>query len=675
MARNLWSRSAVSLPSGLLERPLRFLASHRVLRFLAITLWYLAVVTVSYVGAFLLRFDGEITNDSLRIIRETLPVLLVLRVGAFLYFDMYSGLLHYVSVEDVWRALRAVALSSAAFVLAVFVLKPGFHGFPRSVFLIEMMLAVGVIASHRMLLRSLRERSEKAFRRTSHAAAGRAEGDSEVSKVLLVGALTEANNLLRDVDFAGIGEGRILGIVNESPLFVGRKLRGAPVLGVTGDLRRLVAEHRPDEVLVLPPYTTPRALRDIVEACKADHDQACRFRMIPSLEEIAEGRISVSAIRSVQIEDLLGRQPVRLDRTEVAESLRGRSVMVTGAGGSIGSELCRQIAHYRPARIVLYELNEYNLYTIERNLLKAFPGMEAVPVAGDVCDERKLARAVRACGVEIVYHAAAYKHVPLMERNVAACVRANVLGTACAARVAEQASVREFVYVSSDKAVRPTSIMGCSKRLAERVIQERPPTETKFVAVRFGNVLDSSGSVIPLFRQQIKEGGPVTVTHPEITRFFMSIPEAVDLVLQAGVVGRNREIMVLEMGEPIKIHDLARRLIEFSGLRPGRDIEIVFTGLRPGEKLYEELMTHSSDVVRTEHEKIWVLRPGNGSPLPHGAAEPVDPGPLLDAVREEDEHRIRSLIRRWVPECSIAGEHAADPAESPASSTGGVFLS
>jgi len=655
MTKNSQATPGLSLVRLIIQKVLSMLAGHKVTRFLTITLWYLIVVTASYLGAFLLRFDAEIPQQTFRVMLHTLPVLLVLRIIAFYYFDLYSGLLYYVSVEDVWRAMKAVAVSSAAFILVVFVMMPGFEGYPRSIFLIEMMLSVGILSSHRMALRSLRERSEKAVKRSTGIS-----NNNGSQKILVVGALNEANNLLRDVDFNNNGGDRILGIVNENPLFVGKKLRNTPILGVTEDLQEIVIRNRPDEILVLPPYTSPHALRGIVDTCKIDDDYPCNFKMVPSLVDIAEGKISVSMIRKVQIEDLLGREPVNMDRTEVEAFIRGRSVMITGAGGSIGSELCRQIAHYRPARIVLYELNEYNLYKIERDLLKTFPHIEAVPVAGDVCDERKLARVVIKFGVEIIYHAAAYKHVPLMEQNVAACVRTNVIGTECVARVAETTPVKKFVFISSDKAVRPTSIMGCSKRLAERVIQERPSTETKFVAVRFGNVLDSSGSVIPLFRQQIKEGGPLTVTHPEITRFFMSIPEAVDLVLQAAMVGKNREVMVLEMGEPIKIHDLALRLIEFSGLRPGKDIGIEFSGLRPGEKLYEELMTHSNDVVRTEHDKIWVLRSGNGSGGPEtNVGNPVDVVPLLQAAQEEDDDRIRELIRLWVPESRIrdAGEN------------------
>jgi FlaA1/EpsC-like NDP-sugar epimerase len=647
-----------------IQKVLRFLASHRGLRFLTITLWYVAVVSIAYMSAFLLRFDSSIPNDAYRIMLQTLPILLVFRIAAFKYFDLYSGLIHYVSVEDVWRSIQAVAVSSAGFLLVVFVFRPGFHGYPRSIFVIEMMISIGILCSHRMALRALRERSEKAFKR-SECDCNEGNGSR---RILLVGALNEADNLLRDVDFNGNGSGRILGIVNENPLFIGKKLRNAPILGVTNDLRDIVALNRPDEILILPPYTSPHALRGIVESCKIDDDYACNFKMVPSLFDIAEGKISVSMIRKVQIEDLLGRTPVNMDRTEVEAFVKGRSVMITGAGGSIGSELCRQIAHYRPSRIVLYERNEYNLYRIERNMLKAFPGLETVPVAGDVCDERKLGRVVQGYDVEIIYHAAAYKHVPLMEQNVSACMHTNVIGTECAARVAERFSVKKFVLISSDKAVRPTSIMGSSKRLAERVIRERPASSTKFVAVRFGNVLDSSGSVIPLFKQQIQEGGPLTVTHPEITRYFMSIPEAVDLVLQAAVVGKNREVMVLEMGEPIRIHDLALRLVELSGLRPGKDIRIEFSGLRPGEKLYEELLTRNDDVVRTEHDKIWVLCSANGNgSRTHEPLEPVDVLRLQMAIHEDSETKIKDLIRRWVPDCLIRDADSGPlplPAES-----------
>ena len=642
-ARNRFRLLAAKFPvaSQVAERALALIGGQPVLRATVITLWYMGVVSFANCGAFVLRFDGQIPFQMRETLVRTLPILLLVRIITFQRFGLYSGLLGYVSVEDVWRAMKAVAISTLMFMVIIYLVQDGFHGYPRSVFVVDTMLTLGILAGHRMFLRGLRES------RRNGTGSRSARERSNRQKILVVGDLDAADSLLRALGSKQNGNGAILGIVHDDPLAKGKRLRGIQVLGSFADLPELVRVKKPTDIFILPPYTGPKSLREIVESCPSGGSTNLRFQMVPSLTDIAEGKTTVSMIRKVEIEDLLGRPPVKMDRTEVRAFLQAKAVMVTGAGGSIGSELCRQIGNYRPSRLVLHELNEFNLYQIDRDLRSRYPGLEVIPVAGDVCDERKLARVVDVQRIEVIYHAAAYKHVPLMESNVAACVKTNVLGTDCVARVAERFGVRQLVLISSDKAVRPTSVMGASKRLAERVILERPQSSTRFLAVRFGNVLGSSGSVIPLFKEQIAKGGPVTVTHPEITRYFMSIPEAVDLVLQAAVVGMDREIMVLEMGEPVKIADLAKRLIGLSGLRAHKDIEIVYTGLRPGEKLCEELMTADDGVVRTEYEKIWVLRNCSAQCR---QLDPVD-FPLLErAIQEDDEGVLRSLIRRWIPD-------------------------
>ena len=632
---------------------LQLLSGNRVLRATAITVWYMTVVSLAYYGAFLLRFDGAIPAQTLEVFYRTLPVLVLLRILTFQRFELYSGLLHYVSVDDVWRTMKAVAISTLCFMVIVYLMQPGFAGFPRSVFIIETMLTLGLLAGHRMSLRALRERSLKGKAAQGHS-----------RRTLIVGDLDSADDLLRVMQTARNEEKRFVGIVHDSPGAYGKKLRGVKVVGGIEELPDIVERERPGEVLILPPYTSsPNSLRQVIDRCTLDGNHSCKYQMVPSLLDIADGKTSVSMIRQVEIEDLLGRPPVKMDRSEVKDFLKGKSVLVTGAGGSIGSELCRQIGNYEPRLLVLYEMNEYNLYEIDLDLRKRYPGLAVVPVAGDICDERSVARTLERYGTEVIYHAAAYKHVPLMEHNVSACVRTNVLGTDRVAAAAERFGVKKFVLISSDKAVRPTSIMGATKRLAERLIQERPPSKTKFVAVRFGNVLGSSGSVIPLFKRQIKAGGPVTVTHREINRYFMSIPEAVDLVLQAAIVGDDREIMVLEMGEPIKIRDLAARLIELSGMRPGKDIEIRFTGLRPGEKLYEELLTADDNVVRTAYEKIWVLRADENG----GALTRLDLDALEGAVEVDDVDTLRSLVAKWIPENHLNTRHAASATDQTAS--------
>lgn len=625
----------VPIPPVLAQKCLRFVVGNRVLRATVITLWYLAVVSFGYYGAFLLRFDGNIPPYMFEVIYRTLPVLMIIRIITFRRFQLYSGLLHYVSVDDVWRTMKAVTISTLVFMLVIYLIQVGFQGFPRSVFVVETLLTLGILSGHRMALRALRERSHNG------------KNTNNISrKILLVGDLDSADSLLRVIKTGDNQEKDFVGIVHETPSAQGKTLRGVTVLGGLEELAAIVEKCRPGEVLILPPYTcSPRSLRNVIDRCSVNGSFSPKYQMVPSLLDIADGRIPVSMIRSVEIEDLLGRPPVKMDRTDVRQFLSGKAVMVTGAGGSIGSELCRQIGSYNPRLLLLYELSEYNLYQIDMHMRERYPTLEVIPVTGDVCDQKKLDSVLDRYGIEVIYHAAAYKHVPLMESNVAACVRTNVVGTERLARAAEKYSVDKFVLISSDKAVRPTSVMGASKRLAERIIQERNPSDTKFVAVRFGNVLGSSGSVIPLFKRQIKAGGPVTVTDPDIRRYFMSIPEAVDLLLQAAIVGGDREIMVLEMGEPIRILDLAIRLIELSGLRPNMDIEIKYSGLRPGEKLYEELLT-SDDVVRTQREKIWVMRNREDrGHFPHvGFAE------IEAAIQEGDDSFVRTLLRRWIPE-------------------------
>ncbi len=631
---------------GLVGRLLALVSGNRLLRATAITVWYMTVVSLAYYGAYLLRFDGAIPAQTFGVIYRTLPILLLVRILTFQRFELYSGLLRYVSVDDVWRTMKAVAVSTLVFMVIIYLMQPGFEGFPRSVFIVETMLTLGILSGHRMTLRALRERSQNG------------KGSEGLTRrILLVGDLDSADGLLRVMKTGRNGEKEFVGIVHEASSAQGTMLRDVRVLGGLDELPDIVQRERPGEVLILPPYTSsPKTLREVIDRCTVDGN-LCKYQMVPSLLDIADGKTSVSMIRQVEIEDLLGRPPVKMDRSDVKSFLKGKAVMVTGAGGSIGSELCRQIGNYEPALLVLYELSEYNLYEIDLDLRNRYPALEIIPIAGDICDERNVARTIERYGIDVIYHAAAYKHVPLMENNVAACVRTNVIGTERVALVAERCGVNKFVLISSDKAVRPTSVMGASKRLAERLIQERPCSDTKFVGVRFGNVLGSSGSVIPQFKRQIKAGGPVTVTHREIKRYFMSIPEAVDLVLQASIVGDDREVMVLEMGEPIKIRDLATRLIELSGLRPGKDIEILYTGLRRGEKLYEELLTADDNVVRTAYEKIWVMRnEGNGE-----TAVPVDLIRLEDAVEDDDEAKVRAILCEGVSDNQFAARVTSQP--------------
>ena len=625
------------------------------LRRLLIVTWHLIGVYVAYGAAFLLRFDGHVPPPFRLVFWYTLPILLLIYLAAFALFQLYSGMWSFFSIDDAVRMGLALICASLAVGIVIFPLRnvlPG--GYPRSALIVTPMLMGIWMSSARLGVRYWRR-----WRNQGPPATGGEDGGQD--RILVVGQPEDADLMVRAARQTGLR--RLVGLVTDDPQQHGLSMHGLPINGPVSRLGQIAATTRANCVIVLPPFNRPRQLNDIVEQC-ATAGLACTFRTVPSLGDLAGGQISASAIRNVDVEDLLGRGPARFDRTEVRHYLKGKRVMVTGAGGSIGAELCRQIAGYDPECLVLFELSEFALYTIEQELAASRPNLRLIPCAGNVEHHADITAAIHRAGhVDIVYHAAAYKHVPLMEQNVSACFRTNVLGTAELVRTCREFNVDRFVLISSDKAVHPTSIMGATKRLAERVISTNGTTShTTFVSVRFGNVLGSSGSVIPLFKRQIAAGGPVTVTTPEVRRFFMTIPEAVDLVLLAGTIGCSRDIMVLEMGESIRIVDLARRLIELSGLVPDKDIRITFTGMRPGEKEYEEVMTADENVVRTAHEKIWVL---SRTAELHQADPPVDLAHIESLVAAHHDAALRTLAAALVPD----NRFAATPS-TPAASDG-----
>ena len=605
------------------------------------TLWHLVGVAITYWMAFLLRFDGEIPLQFMEVFLHSLPILLVISIFCFVLFRLFSDVWGYFSVDDLVRLALAVATAMGTFAFVIYFWGGNDSIVPRSVVVLEYILLNIWLAGGRLVARYLRRFSRP----------GGPQDVPGAERILLVGTLEEADMVIRESLRKGFGN--IVGVVGDDAGNQNVLLHGIRVFHRKSDaVGELVATLKPDSILILPPYNRPRQIRELMEHV-AETGVKCKFRTIPSLGDLASGNISANSIRGVDIEDLLERGKISLDRTEVRRFLKGKTVMITGAGGSIGSELTRQVAGYEPETLVLFEQSEFALYSIEREIERMYPNLNLIAIAGDARRKEDLERAFRKAGqVNVIYHAAAYKHVPLMEKNVPACFRTNVLGTACVAKAAVAAGVDRFVMISSDKAVRPTSIMGATKRLAERVLNELNSGSTTFVSVRFGNVLGSSGSVVPLFKQQIKEGGPVTITTENMRRFFMMIPEAVDLVLQAGTVGRNQEIMVLEMGEEIKISDLARRLIELSGLTPDEDIKIEFTGLRPGEKEYEEVITEDENVVKTAYDKIWVMtKMEEAEPL-----KPVDLTELENLISHNDTKGLRAYAARCVPENCFQAE-------------------
>ncbi len=572
----------------------------------ALWLIQISIFAISGLAAFLLRFDARIPPVHWAHLTCALPIWVVSKTIVFRLCALDRGWWRFVSIHDVGRlALGNLAGSVLSFGL-IRLLAPA--SFPRSLYLLDLIICflaiTGVRVFTRIILESLTEvRQPGSDKRT-----------------LIYGAGTAGLMLLREIRSNPSLHYRIRGFIDDNPKKRGALIQGMPVLGPGSDLGRLVSKHQIDEVLVALPSASGAQMTRILQLC---HDAGVRCRTIPGLGEIVEGRALAKQIRDVALEDLLGRSPVLLDESTLRRKLQGRVVLVTGAAGSIGAELCRQIARFQPAAIVAFEIAETALFYLEREMCQAFPAVPFHAEIGSIQNPSRLDEVFRLHRPAIVYHAAAYKHVPMMEAHVFEALENNVCGTWNIALAAAEHGAADFVLISSDKAVRPANIMGATKRLAELLVlslqdnHELQATgyasRTKFVSVRFGNVLGSSGSVIPIFKQQIAAGGPLTVTHPDMRRFFMTIPEACQLVLQASTMARGGETFVLDMGEPVRILDLARNLILLSGLRPDLDIRIEFTGVRLGEKLYEELSTLLEDTLPTSHEKIKIFA-GNGLP-------------------------------------------------------------
>jgi FlaA1/EpsC-like NDP-sugar epimerase len=598
--------------------------THRYSRRLALVLAHVGLAALANVGAFWLRFDGEVPDAYLDRCLELLPFLLLLRAAAYGAFGLYTGLWRYTSVEDLRALIAATAASSLAFLLLVHV--TGAHPYPRSVFLMDALLGVVAIGGVRMSWRLYTE-----YRRRRR---GR--------RVLIYGAGDAGERVVRDMRQGGQYEP--VGFVDDDPRKVGKRIHGVRVLGRREDLPWIMSRYAPDEVLVAAPRGGPRMLRSLVEALEP---YKVPIKTLPHLHDILDGVVTMNQVRELSIEDLLPRPAVDLDRMPLERLIAGKRVLVTGAGGSIGSELCRQIAALAPASLVLFERYENSLYTILHDLHDGGAPTTVIPVIGDVTDRRRLDVVFAEHQPQIVFHAAAHKHVPLMELNPCEAVKNNVGGTRQVAEAANRHGVERFVMISTDKAVNPRNVMGATKRVAEMVVQGMARrTSTRFVAVRFGNVLGSNGSVVPRFLAQIRAGGPVTVTHPEIRRYFMLIPEAVQLVLHAAAMADGGEIFVLEMGEQIRIADMARHMIRLAGYVPDEDIAIEYTGLRPGEKLYEELVACRETDEPSAVEKI---RRVTASALPDPAALRGTLFDLLGAAAEGERERVIEGLRTLVP--------------------------
>jgi FlaA1/EpsC-like NDP-sugar epimerase len=631
-----------------MRRPVQFLADLAVLC-AAFFLSYLPAVNVQ-LGDFYL--DTAVTQ---------VPFVVLVQFSSLFLVGAYSILWRYVSLEDIKVFLKAALISGGVLIAFRYLLiftEFNLWQVPISVIMIDTVFAFGGLLGLRVLRRSVYELTEK-----NKVRGGRRRFRRKPA--MLVGAGRMGATLVKETGGRADGELEIRGFVDDDVRKKGGSVSGYKVLGTTKDLARLVDELNIEQVVITLDQAPGGEIRRILDICRAIPVKA---QIVPGLDELASGRVSVNRLRDVQIEDLLGREPVKLDDENLHEFLTGRVVMVTGAGGSIGSELVRQIISFGPKKLLLVERAEFFLFQIEREMA----GMNAVdfaPLIADVGDEPRMREIFERYRPEVIFHAAAHKHVPLMETNTSEAIKNNVLATRCLARLADEYASRDFVLISTDKAVNPTSVMGASKRVAEIVVQDlNAVSDTKYVAVRFGNVLGSAGSVVPIFSEQIRKGEAVTVTDPEMTRYFMTIPEASQLVLQAGALGKGGEIFILDMGEPVKILDLAEDMIRLSGLTPYEDIDIRFTGVRQGEKLFEELEITGENLEKTRHPKIFIGKIGTYSSQEVGRI--VDA--FTRAVENCDEPRIRQLFNEFLPEAAISTRET--PAEEQEAIGSGEFF-
>jgi len=585
-----------------------FTARHRFR--LSVTLHGVAFALALF-SAFLIAWNFSFTALRHWFVDLYLPLLALALPAKLLVFHQtrqYDASWRYVSLHDLFAVIRASLMGSFVFLLAYFLVEniwgsllgtflidtadvAAYRLRQGSVFGLDVAATIAFIGAAKVLVRLYHEEvwSERA---------------TDTRRVLIVGASDAGEALLREILRMRPHRYECVGLVDDDAHLPHGRIHGVEILGRSENLAQLCEKHEVQEVFIALPGAGPKTIRQLVGQCEGT---GVLFRTVPAVSDVIEGRVTVSQFRDVDIADLLGRAQVELDTDKIGVQLRGRIVLVTGAGGSIGSEMCRQIAKFKPKRLVLIEQAENNIFEIDRELRQANPDLQVVPCVADIIDRVRLDTIFQQEKPSVVFHAAAHKHVPMMEINPGEAIKNNVGGSMTVADAVVAAGVERMVMISTDKAVNPTSVMGCTKRVAEMYVQGlNSRTSTQFITVRFGNVLGSSGSVVPIFRRQIAQGGPVTVTHPEMTRYFMTIPEAAQLVLQAGTMGKGGEVYVLHMGDSVKIVDLARDMITLSGLKPGTDIEIKFTGIRPGEKLYEELMSDGEHVGDTAHPKIGI---------------------------------------------------------------------
>ncbi len=617
----------------------------------------ISLLQAAFVAAYLLRFDFTIPPEETRNFLSQIPLVVLLQFVALTVSGARSSIWRYTDLAHLKSFLNAAFASLLIIVVLRLGLPDSLQAWrvPLSVNFIDVVLAFGAAYAIRVVRRAEYEHKQKRVQLRKHN--GNGSGRKKRS-VLLIGAGRAGLLAAKEIEARGDLDLEIKGFVDDDRAKLGRSVvQRHRVLGTTYDLPRLVHTHGINHVIITIAHASRHEIQRIVKICESI---PVKVRIIPELYEIIEGRVEISRIRDVEIEDLLGREPVQLDTESIMREFAGKTVMVTGAGGSIGSELARQVQKFAPARLLLVERAEFALFDIDLELKAANRGPSIVPLVADVGDESRMRAIFSLYRPQVVIHAAAHKHVPLMESNATEAVQNNVLNTRLVAELAGEFKAEAFVLISTDKAVRPTSIMGASKRAAELVVQDLNQTyDTRFVAVRFGNVIGSAGSVIPIFREQIRNGGPITITDKRMKRYFMTIPESAQLVLQASVLGRGGEVFILHMGEPVRIIDLAETLITLSGLKPHEDVQVVETGMRPGEKLYEELNFESEQTAPTLHPKIFINLLDTPEPESVQTALRV----LDRLVNEGNEDEIRRFLNDLLPEAVLTPANSVNGRE------------
>lgn len=552
------------------------------------------LVNFSFAVAYFIKFEADFNNITQNFIRSLIIIAIlatVIKVASFFAFKLYSSLWKYASVYELILIVISCLLSNALMFCYAMILK---SEIPQSIFIITFFIDIFMVGGVRFIYRILRRIKNGVFYRES-------------KRVLLIGGGDAGAITIKQLKLHPELKYNPVAVIDDDIYKMGMKINGVPIVGQRKDIVRVVEEKKVDEIIITIPSAGNKTINEIYKECSKT---SCKVKILPGVSQLINEKVVIKKIRDVNILDLLGREPIKLNIEEISSYLTDRTILVTGGGGSIGSELCRQIANYNPEKLIILDNYENNAYDIQNELLRKHPKLHLEVVIATIRDGHRIDNIFDRFRPEVVFHAAAHKHVPLMEDNPWEAVNNNVLGTLIVAECADKYKADRLVLISTDKAVNPTSIMGATKRIAEMIIQAMDKqSNTEYVAVRFGNVLGSNGSVIPLFMKQIETGGPVTVTHPEITRFFMTIPEAVQLVLQAGAMANGGEIFVFDMGQPVLIRDLARNLIKLSGFEPDEEIKIEYIGLRPGEKLYEELLMAEEGLSATKNDKIFVLKP------------------------------------------------------------------